>query len=169
MLQIRGKNQFRSPIGRALFREIRAQILILCLWDDSEPPAFLWEWNTKLKMHSPYMHVIAPADDLTMISFEFAALRPRIRSNCITPSEALKAVMQIDLRLMQWSQDTMNPRDNWHYRDLEVPESIHVWNGIVHAYGSHPAPSVWNTYRSVRIMVTRTQEQLCQPVGLARE
>ncbi|KAK3109207.1 hypothetical protein LTR53_017781, partial [Teratosphaeriaceae sp. CCFEE 6253] len=74
---------------------------------------------------------------------------------------ALATVNEIDRRMIQWSTDTLKSSDHWRYTAVDVPDSPHIWNGLVHSYAGHPAPGVWNTYRSIRILVTRTQESLC--------
>ncbi|KXS97390.1 hypothetical protein AC578_9615 [Pseudocercospora eumusae] len=160
LLQLRGKNQFKSVVGQLLFREIRAQILIYTIWDHLDPPSFLRDWNQDLQLHSANIEVITPADELSLICFDFSRLRYRMRVQTITDEDAYNAINHIEMRMVQWSIDSMNTHQAWKYRDLEVQDSPHTWNGTVHAYEGHPAASVWETYRSVRIMVTRTQELL---------
>lgn len=161
LLKIRGRDQFKSPVGRMLFRETRAQIMIHCIWDDIHPPSFLWEWEGELEKQTPDLKWIKPADTLTKICFDFAELRANMRYKSISDAMAAEEASDIDSRMIQWSIDAMNAGEMWRYYDIEVPDSPHVWNGIVHAYSGHPAPNVWNTFRSIRIMVVRTQELLC--------
>ncbi|KAK4503579.1 hypothetical protein PRZ48_004494 [Zasmidium cellare] len=159
LLKIRGKNQFKTQIGRMLFRETRSQILINCIWEDQSPPAFLYEWEQELEEMSPNRQQVAPADRLTIICWDFASLRCKVRYKTITDAEALDLAAQIEMRMIEWSIETM-AKPAWQYHDLEVEESPDVWNGMVHSYVVHPAAGVWNTYRSMRIMLTRTQEYL---------
>ncbi|TKA52453.1 hypothetical protein B0A55_12589, partial [Friedmanniomyces simplex] len=141
LLKIRGPAQFRSPVGRMLFRETRAQVMIHCIWDDLEPPSFLWDWQDELKRK----------------------VRARVERRTIPDDEGLAAVNDIDRRMVQWSIDTLtHSGDHWRYTTLEVPDNPNIWNGRVHIYRGNPAPSVWNTFRSIRILVTRTQEWLCR-------
>ncbi|KAK4954932.1 hypothetical protein LTR10_007124 [Elasticomyces elasticus] len=163
LLKIRGPAQFKTSIGRTLFRETRAQIMIHCIWDDLEPPSFLWDWQEELKEQSPEYHFAKPADDLIEICFDFARIRARIEMRTIDDAEALSQVNEIDRRMVQWSIDTLaSAGEFWRYSVVEVEETPHIWNGVVHVYAGHPAPSVWNTHRSIRIMVTRSQEWLCR-------
>lgn len=69
-------------------------------------------------------------------------------------------VADIDARMVQWSVDTLAQEGRWQYSTLQVDDSPNVWNGTVHSYVGLPAPGVWNMYRGVRVMVTRTQELL---------
>ncbi|GIZ42263.1 hypothetical protein CKM354_000553800 [Cercospora kikuchii] len=169
LLQLRGKDQFLSPIGRMLFRETRQQVLISSLWDDIEPPAFLWDWNAELLKQSENQQWIEPADHFTFLVFEFARLRSRIRQNLMSDLDAMAAATRIEMRMEQWSVDLMANNPFWRYREVEVPDSPNVWNGLVHVYNGHPTASVWSTYRNIRIMLTRTQELLIRRLHVNEE
>lgn len=169
LLKIRGKAQFKSPIGRMLFRETRSNIIIHCMWDDIEPPEFLWEWEEELEKMTPNPEIIIPADKLTKICYGFATLRSKMRQQVLTDTEAMEWATQIEMEFVQWSIDTMALDKMWHWHDLEVPDSPHVWNGMVHSYTCHPCASIWNTYRSMRILLTRTQENCVKRFELDHE
>jgi hypothetical protein len=133
---------------------------VYCIWDDLEPPAFLVEWNDALHAAEQDSDNIHPADFFSNICYDFAKLENKMKLNQISDEEALTQVNDIDTRLVQWSVDTMENHEYWRYYDLQVDDSPHVWNGMVHAYAGLPCPGVWNTFRGVRIMVTRAQEHL---------
>ena len=80
MLKLRGKQQFRSLVGRILFRETRAQILITCLWDDMTPPDFLEDWQSDLEKHTVESSngLAMVADSLVKMWLDFARLRTRL-------------------------------------------------------------------------------------------
>lgn len=93
-----------------------------------------------------------------------------MRTQTISDQDAIAEVIRLEMRMVQWSIDTMADGQVWSYSDVEVPDSPHVWNGVVHGYQSHPSvPSIWNTYRSVRIMLTRNQETLVRRFDLPPE
>lgn len=138
--------------------------MIHCLWDDLEPPSFLTDWQSDLKAHTPDMDFLGPADTLIAICLDFAHLQNLIKLNRIPTTQAISSINEIDRRMLQWSIDTTAHDERWRYYDLQVDDSPHVWNGVVHAYSGLPAPGVWNSYRSIRIMVTRTQELLSRRV-----
>ncbi|RMX76376.1 hypothetical protein D0869_10776 [Hortaea werneckii] len=166
LLKLRGRAQFTSGTGRILFRETRAQILIHCIWDDLDPPSFLWDWQHDLQEPEPPMlrYFLQPADTLARLSFEFAKLRADIAHGRIPDSASASICADIDRQMIQWASFTLSAGQAavWNYHELDVPESPHVWNGMVHAYAQSPAPGVWNTYRVIRILVTRSQELLCR-------
>ncbi|KAF2721700.1 hypothetical protein K431DRAFT_223660 [Polychaeton citri CBS 116435] len=161
LLKLRGKQQFRNPIGRALFRESRAQIMIHCLWDDLMPPSFLREWQPDLDFYSENTE-IAPADEVADACYHFASLRAQIRCKEVTDDQALAESAQIELRLVQWAARTnLEGADWWRYYEAEVDDSPHVWNGMVHVHSENTAAAgCWQIYRCIRIMLTRTQEML---------
>lgn len=136
--------------------------MIHCLWDDLEPPPFLTDWQADLEANSTDMSFIRPADTLISICLDYAKLGYKIKLNRISDQDAMHEINEIDRHMIQWSIDTMNHDESWRYYDLQVDDSPDVWDGMVHAYAGFPAPGVWNSYRSIRIMVTRTQEVLSQ-------
>lgn len=162
LLKIRGKAQFKTAVGRLLFRELRTSILIHCIWDDLEPPAFLCEWEEELEeQYQDLPNIFKPADSITRICFDFASLRAKIEGKSISDAEAAEACSKIDERFIKWGVDALADGNGWRWHETEVPDTPHIWNGMVHSYAGFPAPHVWNTYRSMRILCTRTQEQLC--------
>lgn len=163
LLQVRGKAQFKTYTGRQLFRENRAQILINSMWDGLEIPKFLWEWDSELKRHSHPIELalMSPADILGLLCLEYATLRHNFRKFAISDANAMSTARSIEERMIQWSIDTLNSGPLWHYQLVQVMESPHVWNGVLNGFSGHPSvPGVWNMYRTIRIMLTRTQEQL---------
>ena len=162
MLKLRGKAQFKTKIGRLLFRESRAQILIACIWDDREPPPFLWEYQEELAAQTIDTSIFVPTDAMTKLCFEFAQLRSQMFKRTIADTDAAARASELERKFIQWQIDTASLGESWRYTDIEVPDSKHVWDGRVHSYYAHPAPSVWNTWRGMRILLSRTQELLCR-------
>lgn len=166
LLKLRGKAQFQSPIGRILFRETRNSILISCLWDDQMPPSFLWEYQSELQNYTADLQLAQPMDDLTFLCFEFAILRANMRLRKVSDAIALERASELERQFIQWQIDTTENYPRWRYYDMEVEESEHVWDGKVLAYMGHPAPSAWNLWRNMRIMLSRTQEMLSKSFPL---
>jgi hypothetical protein len=160
LLKLRGKAQFKTSTGRGLFRETRAQIMIACIWDDLEPPSFLVDWNEDLQAGDNDPELFRPADAISDICYDYGKLENKLKLNKISDEDAMTQINDIDTRMVQWSIDTLANESRWQYFDLQVDDSPHVWNGMVHSYVGFPSPGVWNMYRGVRIMVTRTQELL---------
>lgn len=148
VLQVRGTDQFKTFPGRQLFREHRAQILIHAMWEDLECPKFLWDWLSELhrQSHPAELAVMVPADSLGLITMDYTTLRHKFRIRAISDANAMSTARSIEERMIQWSIDTMGSGTTiWAYREVKVPESPHVWNGMVHGFSGWPGvPSVWN-------------------------
>lgn len=163
LLKIRGKAQFRTRLGRALYREIRTQIITCCIWDDLEPPGFLEEFQNELERQSEEeVTFVKPADDLWLISLDFARLRAKLKIKRITNAKAIEQASALERRYIQWRLDALALHERWRWRELEVADSEHVWDGKVYTYSGHPIPLIWNTFRGMRILLSRTQEDLCR-------
>lgn len=134
--------------------------MIACIWDDLEPPSFLVDWNEDLQAGDIDPELFRPADAISDICYDYAKLENKLKLNKISDEDAMAQINDIDTRMVQWSIDTMANETRWQHFDLQVDDSPHVWNGMVHSYVGFPSPGVWNMYRGVRIMVTRTQELL---------
>lgn len=77
------------------------------------------------------MGIANPADVFSNICYDFAKLENKMKLNAISNEDSLAGVNAIDTRLVQWSIDTMANADYWRYYDLQVEDSVHVWDGMV--------------------------------------
>ena len=74
----------------------------------------------------------------------------------------MEQLSQIEMQMIEWAATNMKNHEFWQYYDVEVPDSPHIWNGTIHGYRAGSSVGVaWNTYRNIRIMLSRTQEMLC--------
>lgn len=171
MLKLRGKAQFKSHAGRLLFRELRAQIIISCLWDDSDAPSFLEEYQSELDAQTPegLFSFWKVADVLTGLFYKFARLRRQLFTQDIPNQQGVEKAAEIERAVIQWGVDAVAQSEFWQFYELEVDDSEHVWDGKVLAYAGNPAPTIWNQYRIFRIMLSRTQEMLCRRVSLSED
>lgn len=171
MLKLRGRAQFKSHIGRILFRELRAQILIACLWDDREAPAFLEEYQPDLAAHTleDFTRLGKVADDLTTLFFRFARLRTQLITGAVTDQRGVEAASELECDLIQWAADAVESSGFWQYYELDVFDSEHVWDGKVYAFAGNPAPTIWNQWRILRIMLSRSQEMLCRRMSVSAD
>lgn len=113
-----------------------------------------------LQSYSTDLEFIRPADEILMISFELATVKSKIKMDHISDLVAMDMLNVIHQRLEQWPVTAWCTDERWQYHELQVDDSPHVWNGMVHAYSGLPMPSVWNSYRSLRIIVTNMQHLL---------
>lgn len=100
-----------------------------------------------------------------LIAYEFANVRSEMVQEGAS-QKVLAAVNDIEQRLIDWAASAPALDQRWSYQLTQVEDSAHVWNCSVHAYSQMPVPSVWNTYRCLRIMVSRAQEALMRALTL---
>lgn len=162
MLKMRGKSQFKTHVGRTLFREIRSQVIIACIWDDRDIPDFLLEYQSELEAQTPQdLHGLWKLGDrLTYLYYRLARMRKQVFAQAISLRQALDAAAELEHELIQWSVDAATESEYWQYYELEVEETEHVWDGKVYAYAGHPAPAMMNQFRTLRIILSRSQENL---------
>jgi len=164
LLKVRGKAQFKTLIGRMLFREMRAQATIMAIWNDEYIPSFFREYEDALETYEQG-GVFKPIDLLTTICFDMADLRARIREGKIAPTEAVQQTSELETRFIQWAIDCPGNDERWRYTEMDVADSEHVWDGKVFSFaGLTVTPTIWLTYFNMRIMLTRVQEGLCRHI-----
>lgn len=161
---MRGKKQLDTEVGRALFRQFRSEILTYCIWDDLEPASFLRDWNEDLAAKTPYQSYVQPGDTLADHCMDFALLRSRMRLSTISTAAAIDTAAGLERSMICWGNDTPSVGRMWLFREAQVTDSPHFWNGTVHAFEDEdtPIPGAWNSWRTTRILLSRTQEELSQ-------
>lgn len=159
LLKMRGDDQFKSQVGKVLFRDMLSQIMINCIWSDEAVPDFIVQGIERLSGETIFVEIL-PADKLLKISVAYAGLRAHVHNQTIDDNVAAAQCAEIERKMIDWSAETMCSSDFWRWRDVQVDDNDNVWNGTLHEYkGRHPVPGVWNMYRCIRIMLSRTQQQ----------
>lgn len=168
MLKLRGRRQFESAVGRVLFRELRRQIILCCIWNDCTPPCFLVEFQLDLDSRSSHDEYSRwrPFDQLNLLSFDLARLRSDLRERTLADVAAAEECSRLEQRLLDWQQQVINHKPSWTWREVEVCESEEVWNGRLFVFSENLAPEVWNKWRCLRVMLSRTQEMLCRRLDM---
>ncbi|KAK6427952.1 hypothetical protein LTR95_015911 [Oleoguttula sp. CCFEE 5521] len=164
LISLRGRSQLKSAVGRSLYREVRAEIIIHCLWSQSEPPEFCSTWTTELQAACLDDTFALPADELNEICLDYLLLWRRLKSDKVGPADGICAIDELDNRMAVWALSTPRSNKRWQHYDLQVDRSVHIWNGTVHAHSGMPAPGLWNSYRASRLMMLLTREKLRQVV-----
>lgn len=93
-------------------------------------------------------------------------LRAKLRQKANSDMVDVEAASEIDSRLVRWSSDALASDQAWHFATVAIPDSPQVWNGTIYTYRNSFAPGVWMTFRSIRIMIIRTQESLYRSLPL---
>lgn len=170
LLKLRGKQQFQTHIGRTVYRETAAQVLTKCLWVEEDAPEFLKEYRAELQAQTP-PEIAAPlrtADMIAEFYVQYTKLRSQIRSQSISNAEAAAQCADMERGLMNWEVQAKQS-DFWRYHEVEVDDNEHIWDGKVFEYAGHSAPTVWNKWRVLRIMLSRTAEALSRKLDYSQE
>jgi hypothetical protein len=81
----------------------------------------------------------------------------------ITPADALGQLANLSRQADAWARETVKLGEAWqittdHYND----STGGTWIGLAHRYSSNAVAATWNSYRTLRIMLTRAQEIMVQ-------
>jgi len=161
LLELRGKEQFHTHFGQALYRELRTQILIHDLLENRAPRSFLKERNDELlRSEHVFDSAAKPLDLLYDIFLEFAMVRPMLRNATISHVEALEQIARLRERLDAWPERACSGDSAWQYTAYYSGETPNAWLGISHAYANSVIAEAWNSYRTLQIMLGRELEIL---------
>lgn len=155
LIELRGVNQLRSPLGLQMFTQLRTQIVINNIY---------WETNTSplIAELSACAENLRYSDDTHVDSL--ANIVIRLSSFCVTaktsqisdPATLILQGMAIDTNLVSWANSLP---DGWAYTTVKAGEgSLYSRPGILlrgeyHIYPSMWIGTAWNHYRSGRIIV----------------
>ncbi|KAK5124600.1 hypothetical protein LTR85_001313 [Meristemomyces frigidus] len=154
VLELRGRHQIITPVGAALFRNLRASIIVNCLWSETEAPQYLVQWTQALE-YDP-MHT--PADRLALIAVRVAALKYGFRTRDKRDNELADMAASSEADLISWSEETLAADSICSFHNVIDPESSHSWNGARHEYRMPHFFRYWNMWRCLRILVSRVHE-----------
>lgn len=168
MLQMRGRRQFDTQTGRDLFCEMRQQIVTYCIWNDVKPPQFLKDFQSYVEPRSSNASCQkwVPTHELAMLSFDLADLRSRLWSESFADADAALESSQLEKRLVSWSKQTRDQHSAWRWSEVEVGEREDTWDGMLFMFNDDEAPIVWNNWRCIRVMLSRTQEMLSRRLAM---
>lgn len=62
--------------------------------------------------------------------------------------------------LLRWSENTLAAGSVWSFDNVRDLDSLYSYGGMRHKYGVPSASRTWNTWRCLRILLSRLQEAL---------
>lgn len=111
-------------------------------------------WTQSLE----YNEMHTPGDQLAVLAARAAAIRSAFRTGSKEDRELAAAASMLEQDLHGWSE-TMNATGSMYsFRDTIDWDSSYAWNGTRHEYGIPQAYQHWNIWRSLMILLSRTQE-----------
>ncbi|MCJ1309037.1 hypothetical protein MMC25_002692 [Agyrium rufum] len=160
LIKLRGSEQLDRSMGRRLFTQLRAQILITCIAKRIRVPEEILKWNRHVgDSESGLMLHVATLSD---ISCRFANMRAERDSigKFLISAESLVACLALDAEL-----DAFAAKFQIHYPFCVVypeEESDLLLRGSYYLYPNSWVGVVWNSYRSIRLL---TNEMIYDQAG----
>ncbi|KAJ5614034.1 hypothetical protein N7528_007688 [Penicillium herquei] len=155
LIEFRGVDQLARKEGLDLFTQLRAQIHIGKIYQEKYSSPLLFTLSEKaMDYRDPNDHII---DELGLEVIRLSNFCASMKDGTVTdPGEIIRAALTIDANLTSLF---ITVPASWNYRIVKVPvfngEAITraVWGDSYHIYESLAASSMWNNYRSARILV----------------
>ncbi|KAJ5915930.1 hypothetical protein N7454_010837 [Penicillium verhagenii] len=155
LIEFRGVDQLGRREGLDLFTQLRAQIHIGKIYQEKYSSPLLFQLSEDaMKYRDLNDHII---DELGLEVIRLSNFCASMKDGSVTdPGEIIRNALIIDANLTSLF---LSVPASWNYRTVKVPlydgEPITraVWGDSYHIYGSLAASSMWNNYRSARILV----------------
>ncbi|KAJ6032055.1 hypothetical protein N7540_002787 [Penicillium herquei] len=155
LIEFRGVDQLTRKEGLDLFTQLRAQIHIGKIYQEKYSSPLLFTLSEKaMEYRNSDDHII---DELGLEVIRLSNFCASMKDGSVTdPGEIIRAALTIDANLTSLF---ITVPASWNYRIVKVPvfngEAITraVWGDSYHIYENLAASSMWNNYRSARILV----------------
>jgi hypothetical protein len=167
LIRMRGTTQFSRHAERALFRENRHHIMAQCILEETAAPSWVERYQAKLSAKTPLEDAgtYRPSDEIMMLYVDYVRLRAEIRLSSISNSNAIVGLSNLEQRAVDWSKTTTQMNEYWRYHEVEVYDNHNVRDGRIMTYTGSIARPIWNKWRCLRIMLSRTQQLVFKQVG----
>ncbi|KAG4439020.1 hypothetical protein IFR05_005484 [Cadophora sp. M221] len=150
LLQLRGKEQLRTPIGYHLFIHLRTQVITNCIQRHAMIPAIISEWSQDLDFETAEQ---AAATTLANLAIRYCNLRASMSSfrDYSDPERIISTACALDMEYDIWARTCPL---QYIYQTVTLSErSDEVFSDHYHVYSSIWIAAIWNNYRSARILV----------------
>jgi len=154
LLKLRGREQFKTAVGRRMFLQATSNILGGCLQRNLRIPGYIVEMSNDLGEIMAGMndyHQIGASTFKTMLQLN--EFRCDVRDGLFSEPESLIArALELDASLaVVWDEPLFSWRFEIHYADAFDPETI--FDGVYHIYRSPWSARYWNSLRLFRAMI----------------
>ena len=150
LVEIRGHDQFKSPVGRRLFLQTTSGILTSCLQRNIPLPDHVIAMSDLLH---EYLETPHPGLRVYRAMLDFNQYRAAISDGIITdPLEMLHEAVALDQRLVSMQGNSL-PEFQYDicYTDEADPSVVH--NGYYHVYADLWSANFYNSIRVIRILL----------------
>ncbi|TGJ81415.1 hypothetical protein E0Z10_g7358 [Xylaria hypoxylon] len=155
LIEIRGSDQLTRPEGVDMFTQLRAQIIVSRIYQEKYSSSILTQLTEEVKQYRDPNDVIL--DHLGNTVIRLTNFCADVKNKRIAkPSEIIRTALSIDADLVSL---LISVPPSWSYATVQIPMldgkpiTNAVWGSHYHVYGSIEAATMWNNYRSARIVV----------------
>ncbi|KAI1145917.1 hypothetical protein F4825DRAFT_224813 [Nemania diffusa] len=165
LIEIRGSDQLARREGLGMFTHLRTQIILSRIYQERYTSPILSQLNEEVeKYRDPEDRVL---DHLSTVVIRLADFCADVKNKRIAkPSDIVRTALGIDADLVSL---LINVPPSWSYTTVQIPTldegyntTQAVWGSHYHIYRSIAAASMWNNYRSARIVI---QELIYDTLG----
>lgn len=151
LLKLRGAEQFKSPIGLAMFTYIKQRTISGCLRQSKAVPVHLIRLGRISRRYQTADEL--QATNLTEIVTEYCHFRHELRQKqLVEPDAIVKRLIQLDCKLLNWERNLPN---SYRWQRVHVPNTTVILEGKFDVYTRRWAAAVWNKYRDLRIFINQ--------------
>ncbi|KAI1284226.1 hypothetical protein F5Y07DRAFT_349115 [Xylaria sp. FL0933] len=155
LIEIRGSEQLTRQEGLDMFTHLRTQISLSRIYQEKYISPFLAQLTEEVKQYrDPDDRIL---DDLATTITRLTNFCADIKNQrVVEPSEIIRTALTIDAELVSL---LISVPPHWSYTTVQMPRhdgkriTRGVWGCHYHIYGSIAAASMWNNYRSARIII----------------
>ncbi|KAN0071542.1 hypothetical protein V8E54_010138 [Elaphomyces granulatus] len=149
-IELRGPFQFRNEASVKMFLQLRRLIVMTYHQFQENIPHALKQWSSWAEPIQRKDE--SPANRFSELNDRLAAVRAKIKHDSIcTPSVVASLLLSMDNELESW-RSTLPP--SWEYRSCKsFNPSTNTYESHYDVYSDLWVASMWNNYRSVRLMI----------------
>ncbi|KAJ5219323.1 uncharacterized protein N7498_001422 [Penicillium cinerascens] len=155
LIEFRGPEQLTRREGLDMFTQLRTQITVSKIYQEKYSSPIIAQLTEDAKQYRNPQDQIQ--DELGLLVIRLSNFCASLKNKSITePSEILRTALTIDAELMSLFINVPHP---WNYKTVKIPMfdgeplTKAVWGDSYHVYHSLTASSIWNNYRSARIII----------------
>jgi hypothetical protein len=149
VIKLRGPEQIKTPAGRRLLVHVTAYLMIACMNRGVALPNHIIEY-----MNATYELIGVPDPGFIVhdTMMKYSSLLADVLQKKLTHHETIIArCLELDALLLEI---VTNVPPGWEYITVYTDEqSDHVWNGRHHVYTDYWISQMWNSLRTVRILL----------------
>ncbi|KAF3072612.1 hypothetical protein CFAM422_005318 [Trichoderma lentiforme] len=155
LIEIRGSEQLSRQEGLDLFTQLRGQVSLSRIYQERySSPVFNKLTEKVQRDQNPNDRIL---DQLATIVTRLTDFCANVtKKHIVGPTEIIRTALKLDAELVSLM---IGVPPSWRYTIVNIPVfegkpiTKAVWGDSYHIYQSIPASSMWNNYRSIRIII----------------